>query len=168
MNSEPENFESLRRLLVLKRYEQPPPGYFHEFSRQITLRLSAAPGAVPSGLEGWLGQVSWLQRLWAALEGNPYAAGAFGVGVCGLLVSAVLWADRFDAQQMAFPGIGVSSVLVDNRQPLAVPALERASLGASPGGFVPQPSGSSLFQDIQRLRPASVTPLVAYPVEGGN
>lgn len=169
MNPEQENFESLRRLLVLKRYEQPPPGYFAEFSRRVTLQLNVEPVAAPGGLERWLGEAPWLQRIWASLESNPYVAGAFGVGVCGLLLSAVLWADRVDNQPLAYPGLGPNSVAVtETRQPM-VPALERASLGASMAGFVPQPpSSGSLFQDIQRLRSASVTPVVYYPVSSGN
>jgi len=45
MSSEPENFEALRRLLVIKRHEQPPPGYFNDFSRQVISRIRADEAA---------------------------------------------------------------------------------------------------------------------------
>ena len=41
MNTTPENdFAEVRRLLILKRHEQPPPGYFHHFSGHVIASLS--------------------------------------------------------------------------------------------------------------------------------
>lgn len=79
-NSEPENFEELRRLLALKRHEQPPPGYFHEFSRQVITRIKAGETpAADSLLERLVARAPWLQHLWSGLEAKPILAGAFGV-----------------------------------------------------------------------------------------
>src|SRR5215208_4020522 len=92
MSSEQQDFEGLRRLLVLKRHEQPPPGYFHNFSLEVIARIRAGERAEASA-PGWM----WISRLWSAFEGNPVMAGAFGAAVCGLLLWGVVASDQMDA-----------------------------------------------------------------------
>jgi hypothetical protein len=84
MNPEPENFESLRRLLALKRHEQPPPGYFNSFSGKVVARITAGEKGDQSG------EPKWLQRLWQMLEARPILGGAFGAGICAVLISGIL------------------------------------------------------------------------------
>ncbi len=87
MSREQENFEQLRRLLSLKRYEQPPPRYFNDFSAQVIARIEAGQRADDAPV--W--EPSWLQRFWSALETRPVWAGALGVFICGLLVSGMVY-----------------------------------------------------------------------------
>src|SRR5262249_53885381 len=89
MKPDSEQFHDLRRLLRLKRYEQPPPGYFDRFSRQVMVRIEAGEsGEAPSFLQ------SWLPRLWASLGAKPILAGAFGITVCSVLIAGVAYSDR--------------------------------------------------------------------------
>jgi hypothetical protein len=86
MNPDSENFEQLRQLLALKRHEQPPPRYFNDFSSQVIARIRAeGMGKHPERAEG-----TWWERLWMSLEAKPVFAGAFGAGVCAVLVSGIL------------------------------------------------------------------------------
>jgi len=94
MNEKENNFESLRRLLALKRHETPPPGYFENFSREVTARIRA-------GEMGGTADVSkplpWLFRLMAAFEAKPAFAGAFASALCMLLFFGIVYAERPDA-----------------------------------------------------------------------
>jgi hypothetical protein len=98
MNREAQNFDQLRRLLRLKRYEQPPPRYFNEFSIQVVARLRAGQG---SGLAD-----GWLQRLWSALELRPVVPAAFGAAICGLLVVGAVYTEEADMPQGFNPTSG--------------------------------------------------------------
>ena len=74
--------ERVRRLLALKRHEQPPTGYFGGLSDEVMARLkapSAAPPATP---------LSWRQWLFE-FDFKPILVGAYGMGVCGLLLLGI-------------------------------------------------------------------------------
>ena len=92
MSSEPENFDALRRLLALKRHEQPPPGFFESFSHRVLARLETGDRGQEAGSFGSVfAEAPWLQRLYSALTNNPTLAGAFGLIVCSLLVAGVAY-----------------------------------------------------------------------------
>lgn len=76
--------EALRRLMALKRHEQPPPRYFNDFSSRVIARIEAGE----RGEE----DVGWWQRFWGFLEAKPAFSGAFGAAVCAVLISGMLTA----------------------------------------------------------------------------
>ena len=99
MSNTPEDFENLRKLLKLMRHEQPPPGYFDQFSCRVISRLESEE----AGLEdnSWSG-VPWFQKLLGFFETNPLATGVVGVGFCGLLVAGLVFSQSADQAPMAF------------------------------------------------------------------
>ena len=140
MNSESENFEQLRRLLALKRHEQPPPGYFNNFSRQVIVRIKAGErGEDGAFLDRLLWEAPWLQRLWAAFEAKPILAGVCGVAMCGLLITGVIYSDRTDA-----PPVALVPVSGSGSAPETVPTFAAADhpLLAKPAMLVEGPSTS--------------------------
>jgi hypothetical protein len=163
MNPEQENFEQLRRLLAWKRHEQPPPGYFNDFSRQVRARIIEADGEV-SAEELLVWEAPWLQRIWAAFQAQPILAGAFGVIVCGLLVSGIAFSENTQATPNValFPTPETQPAPVEMaRSPvLGVPEAAEAS---STVGIVTGPSGPSLFQEFKDSQ-APKAQLIALPV----
>jgi hypothetical protein len=97
MGSAPEDFDSLQKLLRLKRYEQPPPRYFNEFSGRVLARIEAGEA-----------RASWWERL--GFDLRPAMAAVAGVFACGLVVYGVATADGGldDPHALAFgqPGAG--------------------------------------------------------------
>ena len=92
MNSEKENFEQLRRLLKLKRYEQPPPGYFTNFSSKVLARIEAGP-ARPDNLIEWLyARMPWLEEFVAGL-GTPKVAWACAITAGALMISGLVMSE---------------------------------------------------------------------------
>lgn len=76
MDSRPDEFLNVQRALRLKRYEQPPPGYFQDFSAKVIARIEAAT------VER---EQSWWRHLLAQLESKPVLAASYAFALGGLL-----------------------------------------------------------------------------------
>jgi len=166
MQSEPQDFVELRRLLALKRHEQPPPGYFNQFHRQVIARIRAGEEVrEESSRARFFLEFPFLAKLWAALEAKPVLAGAFGVAVCGLLTTGFLMSDNATLVQTAPVGvlmpegtqITTTGLRIANdfrvASPSAISFLNQAHGLATPGtgGVDTIQVRASLFQQPQTL-----------------
>jgi hypothetical protein len=161
MKPELENFHVLRRLLRLKRYEQPPPGYFAGFSRQVIARIEAGEsGEAPSVFRQLFGSPSWLRDVWASFGARPILAGAFGITICTVLIAGMAYSDR------DIPGAAPSRPDQSGFAQIAPSiGLESPAAGVpAPAGanVLPAQEGTSLFQEIQRPK----ADLIMYSVQG--
>jgi hypothetical protein len=164
MQPEHENFEELRRLLVLKRYEQPPPGYFNDFSRKIIARIEAGESeAYVSLFERWLAGAPWLLRMFRTFERQPILAGAFGMLMCGIVVSGVVYSDNTSANTVTsiVPGVTDSAMLAVTPPPPSDGPTVNAGLvspttysSSTAGAAIVEPA-SSLFSQIRLAGTAS-------------
>jgi hypothetical protein len=115
MNENENNFDSLRRLLKLKRHENPPPGYFNDFSSRVTARIRSEANA-GKGTAGRLAvEAPWLMKFLQFFEAKPAFAGGFALALCLLLLGGIVFADRSDVEQS-------SPVFVDATPTAAVAA----------------------------------------------
>jgi hypothetical protein len=136
MNPQADNFEQIRKLLALKRHEQPPPGYFQNLSARIISRLEAAE----------TGQPTLWERLGFAFGSKPAFVCAVGVIACGLLC------------------IGLLSTVQGNMPPVAEPRFADAQLPMMAGpqetrsSIEPVVQGSAFDQAPLSVEPASYTP----------
>jgi hypothetical protein len=155
MNPEQEDFNELRRLLALKRYEQPPPGFFQDFSREVIVRIRAGERIDDTSLYEVLSwEAPWLKRFLNLLDAKPILAGAFGAGVCGLLLAGVLFAEAPADTDSSAPLVSVAPGTVEGTMPLAV-ANANTSQGPLPvkfstsmDGALPSLGRDSLFQQV--------------------
>lgn len=144
MNAGPENFDQLRRLLMIKRHEQPPPGFFEAFPRRVLARIEAGETG-EAHRPFW--QLPWLEDLFAAMELKPALAAAFSVVVCGLLVAAIV-------SSIAPVGGAVSTELLGGSQSLTALAVPQAPGPApvfvsSTNGLLPGAMLDAFFQPAE-------------------
>jgi hypothetical protein len=103
MKEHQPNFESLRRLLALKRRETPPPGYFNNFSSQVMARIRAGDTeAADSWSDRLFASMPWLRGVLQAVETRPAFAGGFATALCALLLFGAVIAQRPDSAATAF------------------------------------------------------------------
>jgi hypothetical protein len=140
-----ENFDALRKLLALKRYEQPPPGYFNNFSSKVIARIEAAGAAA---------ELTWWQRLALQFDFKPALMCGLGVVVCGLLSAGVISSAFENADQ---PPVGLVMGPSIN-SPAAVSPFNVMAVDNLPDSTQPVFSASRFDQFGIRATPASFQP----------
>jgi len=178
MNPDQEDYEELRRLLALKRHEQPPPGYFEHFSPQVISRIESGEQARAHGFWArFFREAAWAGRPWSQLGFKPVLAGALGLAACGLVMIGLASSggNPGDASSAALvPQPIAGSIHLVNLNPPQQGTMDRvvaSGLQLTNGmGFPSQ--GGSLFEQLRNLRQPGRW---AYPeaadyitVPGGN
>ena len=152
METEQEQFEQVRKVLALKRHEQPPPGYFNGFSSKVISRILALEAARP---------VTLRQRLGLDFDFRPAMIGVFGVIICGLLLVGVI--TSFGLSQPASPAGAAGDPLAFFVSPMTTPALA-GGVGLNPivspeeipSSTVPVSEASSASSPFGQLTPQPV------------
>lgn len=139
MNPDSENFDSLRRLLALKRHEQPPPGYFNHFSREVVVRIKAGESGGEMSL-----QMPFWERVLGLFDVKPVVAGAFGMGVCALLISGVVASENYATDNSKPTGPSVATVTPET--PPVTVAMDTSKPEES---SFPSTNAVSLFDQLQ-------------------
>ncbi len=105
MNTGNDDFEQLRKLLKLKRHEQPPPGYFNGFSSRILTRIEREEESRSAA--GFFARLPWLSRLREVLAENPISSAIFAV--CGVLMVVIANSQSLD--QYVAGGSGLTAMV---------------------------------------------------------
>jgi hypothetical protein len=144
MKAAPEDFETLRKILALKRYEQPPPGYFDRLAVAITGRIRAESVKAP-----------FWERFFSGMVLKPATAYAFGLAVCAVLVAGIGFTVKTsDEPNVAFPAANDWQFTL----PIAADTELSITTGITAGSVAtnPTPSTQPLMFDMN-LRPQPAT-----------
>ncbi|MEO5804487.1 MAG: hypothetical protein ABIR24_13255 [Verrucomicrobiota bacterium] len=152
MNLDQENFEALRKLLALKKYEQPPPRYFSELSTRIWARIEREPQAT-----------SFWERLFPNFGLSPALAYSFGLLACGTLVFGISYSLNTDSEQIAARPIGDTSPFPSQLATKETPALNLSNYQvnqlASTNPVMNSEQPRSLFNGLNlRVEPVNYSP----------
>ena len=158
MNEDENNFESLRRLLALKRYETPPPGYFNNFSRQVLQRIRASHNEPSANmLEELFNQAPWLAKLFQALDVRPVLAGGFAGALCLLLLFGIVYAERpdFTPETLLQAANSSAELAVVTPTALSQPVEQSGIVSSAEPVFSLQPAASPFGQQNPLAQPVN-------------
>jgi len=111
MDLSSNDFDSLQRLLRLKKYELPPPRYFNEFSGNVIAGIRAQARRSPR----------WWERF--GFDLRPALTLGAGAAACGLLLATVASAlDDSPVAQAALP-FGGAALAIAPVEATAAPAV---------------------------------------------
>lgn len=152
-----QNFEQLQRLLKLKRYEQPPPGFFNRFPGEVLSRIRAGEAQSADVFTRLFDEAPWLQRFWRTFETNPLLGGAFGAAVCALMISGILYSGNIDQPSSGAPMASGLGTAFASATPTVFVRAEETQLISSTNPIVPQ-GNSFLSQFGASVEQVSFTP----------
>lgn len=89
MGSSSDNFDPVQKLIRLKRYEQPPPRYFANFSSQVISRIQAGEARR---------EPAWWERF--GLDLRPILTAGAGMMACGLVFFSFGFALDTDSREL--------------------------------------------------------------------
>ena len=172
MNNEEQSqdFEKLQRLLKLKRYEQPHPRYFNDFSGRVLAGIRAdKSNARVDTVNNLVSRTPWLRRLWRLIESQPALSGAVATAACGLMVAGVFFMEEGAPQNMNFMAVGEPAAAGGNGAGdnavgnlATMPALNNNFAATAAPQLVstvnvsPLPTGTNLFESRPSLQTAPV------------
>lgn len=155
MNSEEQSqdFGELQRLLKLKRYEQPPPRYFNDFSAKVISHIQEDTSVTRfEATNNLVSRIPWLRRIWRKLEAQPALSGMIATVACGLMVAGVFFMEETAPQNLVLNPAGEQSGT--SRNLATVPALGNnfgaaaAFPMASSTNISPFANGLNLFEQM--------------------
>jgi len=163
MNENENDFESLRRLLTLKRHETPPPGYFNSFPDLVMQRIRFNQAHAATNIsEELFTQAPWLGRVLQAFSMKPVFASGFVGALCMVLFFGIVYAER--------PDLTPEPMLRTEAATASLASLSPASLAqpAQPVGIV---SSTNPVLSLQAAAPnfGQANPLaqpVSFPLPG--
>ena len=103
MEDESENFDELKKLLKLKRHEQPPPGFFRDLPGRVLQQIETEEAKAP-GL--------W-ERLVGAFELRPALSTTFAGLMVGLLIVAVQRGQVADSNDASGSTLAIGDPVVE-------------------------------------------------------
>ncbi|MGB7746819.1 MAG: hypothetical protein WBN75_05970 [Verrucomicrobiia bacterium] len=165
MNENENNFESLRRLLALKRHETPPPGYFNDFSSQVMQRIHVSQADPSANLaEELFSHAPWLSKLLHAFDARPMFAGGFAGALCLLLLLGIVYAERpdFTPQPLLQAENSSASLAAVTPTALPQPGDQMGIVSSTNPVFSLQPVASPFGQQNPLAQP------VSFSLSGGN
>ena len=135
----PEEFERLQKLLALKRYEQPPPGYFNRL-----------PGQIMSRIEAGEGQTRFWERFVPTFALKPAMAYGLGLAACGAVALGVYYTSNMPGNNT---GAATASTTTMS-QPMMVTSAPAAAIASRDPNTVNSTNPvtqPSLFPDPQNI-----------------
>lgn len=156
MNSSPDDFKNLRRLLALKRHEEPPPGYFYYLPEKVMVRIEQDQEA-----QSLAEHSTWWEWLVARFDARPWLATAYACAISSLLLMGFRVSQIMQAENSETPATPLARMPDPNN---FTPGEFLQSHFANPAGLVNFTSSEPVYYEPAPLpfeRQYSLTPAYA-------